>query len=575
MSVPFTVRSLLAAFLATSLLVGVVSGGHPPRPGTEGNGLAVNESATLWSGDADTCIPPQEYERRYGEERTATEELANCTDITFKEPPATASMWTIADFDNLRAGDETTSVHPPHAELTDSLVIQDAHVTMFAVQPSTRVHLSKENAPLYIAPEGTLRALVDYRVRPSVNWTEGNETTRAKLVDHKITEVRLVHEGEAIAAIAGEHTPVLQYELDGSRATTLTLEADIEATVEAQKSPFSNSTQEVHTDAITVSQTIPVEIYDLAASTYYATYPDGSTGLAVYQNQPWHGYTLTADGNTSVRGVWRYYTARESDWDSLVQSQQNGSEKVHSPAHPVYVHAFPSRIGPRSEPAGSGPEILDVWGYESEPPASLGQNVSVGVVSEPYTRTYGMAIRHEAINRDEVEIQGIVRGVSATIVESAEQSERSIRASELSLEVVERSTNVATIRVELRDTETGVPIALANPAGDDPRYAPLFDDSRRGYIALGDERVKTNDSGVALLTVRQPGIYSAVYHPGSWRTHDPAYTRSSASVSWHPLSTLSGWVNLAFEVLWWSIPFVAALYAGVRLGSFFQIEDYP
>jgi len=43
---------LMAALFVTSLVTGLVTA-SPPRPGTEGNGLTANESATLWSRDAD------------------------------------------------------------------------------------------------------------------------------------------------------------------------------------------------------------------------------------------------------------------------------------------------------------------------------------------------------------------------------------------------------------------------------------------------------------------------------------------------------------------------------------------
>jgi len=46
---------LMAALFVTSLVTGIVAA-EPPRPGTEDNGLTENESATLWSRDADNYI---------------------------------------------------------------------------------------------------------------------------------------------------------------------------------------------------------------------------------------------------------------------------------------------------------------------------------------------------------------------------------------------------------------------------------------------------------------------------------------------------------------------------------------
>jgi len=155
---------LMAALFVTSLVTGIVSA-DPPRPGTEDNGLTENESATLWSRDADNYISQEEYRQRYGDERTSIHQLANGTDITFKRPPETAATWTRNDFRDLEAGGSDTSVHPPHASLEDGVFIEDAHATVFAVQPSTRGHLESGETPLYIAPNGTMRGFIDYRVR--------------------------------------------------------------------------------------------------------------------------------------------------------------------------------------------------------------------------------------------------------------------------------------------------------------------------------------------------------------------------------------------------------------------------
>jgi len=43
---------------------------------------------------------------------------------------------------------------------------------------------------------------------------------------------------------------------------------------------------------------------------YYAEYPNGDSGVAIFQSRPWQGYTLTEEDDARVRGVWRFYTAR-------------------------------------------------------------------------------------------------------------------------------------------------------------------------------------------------------------------------------------------------------------------------
>src|SRR6056297_207826 len=97
----------VAALLVTGIVTGIVTA-TPPRPGTEGNGLSENESATLWSHDPDDYISQQQYRQRYGTTRSSVHQLANGTDITFKRPPATAATWTRNDFNDLDAGGPNT-----------------------------------------------------------------------------------------------------------------------------------------------------------------------------------------------------------------------------------------------------------------------------------------------------------------------------------------------------------------------------------------------------------------------------------------------------------------------------------
>jgi len=575
-------RALLGLTLVFITLAGgflsVAAAEHPPHPGGDESELSENETAALWSKTPNECLTEAEYEDRYGGERSSMHALANCTDITFKEPPDTAETWTEYDFQSLAAGGSDTSIYPEHADREDSTFIKDAHATIFAVQPSTVVHRDSDDTSLYLAPDGALRGFVDYRVRVPEDESSGDRTVEWSLVAHEIEDVRVKQDGEVRSEQDGQHTSTFEYELEGAGTSTLTFEADIEVELEKKiTEQVGNSTQtryEYPTDSVTVSQDLDINVYNLTAYIYYAEYPDGDAGVAIYQTQPWHGYELTADEEAMVRGVWRYYTARDTDWDHLVQSTATDEEVVHSNALPVYTRAFPSEVGPRAEPIREGPDIQEVWGFESESPAAtVHENVEIGILDEPYVRSYGLAVRYEQIDRDDLLVQGIVRGESADIIEPEDGTEREIRESELTTEIVDQTQNEATIRVELHDAETGEPITLEDPFDDDPRVAPIGAERRDGYITIADRRVETNASGVALVTIRQPGSYTAEYQPGSWRTHDPAYIGDRSSLSWHPLSTASGWFALLVNTFWVAIPFAVALYAGLKLGSFLRAPE--
>jgi hypothetical protein len=581
----------IAIALSAVLLAGLASStatAGPPRPGTEGNGLDENESATLWSRDVDSqAISDPAYREAYGESRTPLQAVANQTDLTFKRPPATASTWTRHDHRDYDPGDRTTSVYPQDATLNDSRFVRDVRASVFAVTPSTKAHRTPEETTWYIAPEGQVLGAVDYRVRTPSGVDRADRTVSWSVDSHEITEVRLLQNGSAVTRVDGSHRPNLTYELR-AREGAMTLEADIEATLEKTtreayyvtvtgpngtnrtEKRWRTSTTTVD-DSITVSETLDVEVYDLSVTRYRTTYPDGSSGIAVFQNRPWQGYTLAGNGSATVRGVWRFYTARDTAWDSLTRATSEGHRRVESDALPVYVHAYPSELGPRSEPAGTGPEITTVWGERrTSPNSTIGEHVNVEIVSSPYETSYGIAVRYSGFNADAFAVRGIVRGVTATIRTPAADHTRHVRESELSLEVTSQNESGATLVVKLEDRETGEPIVLDQT--DDPRYAPLLDGGRSGYVTVAGQRLETNASGMATVRVDDSGLYTARYHPGSWLSHDLAYKSDTASARWHPLATVAGWVSLVTDLILWFLPFGLAWYAGRQIGLLFSWE---
>lgn len=578
----------LSAVLLAGLASSIATAG-PPRPGTEGNGLDENESATLWSRDDDSrYISDAAYREAYGESRTPLQAVANQTDLTFKRPPATASIWTRHDHADYRPGNRMASVYPQDAALNDSRFVRDAHASVFGVMPSTKAHRSPEETTWYVAPEGQVLGAVDYRVRTPSGVDRTNRTVSWSVDSHEITEVRLLQNETVLTRADGSHRPNLTYELRG-REGALTLEADIEATLEKTsrdayyvtvtgpngtnrtEKRWRKSTTTVN-DTVTVSETLDIEVYDLSATRYRTTYPDGSSRIAVFQNRPWQGYTFDENGSATVRGVWRFYTARDTAWDTLTRATAEGHTRVESDALPVYVHAYPSKLGPRAEPVRTGPEVTRVWGKRREPPdASIGENITIEVVSNPYQASYGIAVRYSEFDADAFTVRGIVRGVTATIRTPADERTRHVRDSELSLEIISQNESGATLLVELVDAETGEPIVLDRT--DDPRYAPLLDGSERsGYVVVAGHRLETNASGRATIRVDDPGLYTARYHPGSWLSHDPAYESDTSSARWHPLTTVAGWVSLITTVVLCFLPFGLAWYAGRQLGLMFNWE---
>lgn len=581
----------LALALSAVLLTGLASTvaiASPPRPGTEGNGLTQNESATLWSKDDDSqAISDTAYLDTYGETRTPIQAVANQTDLTFKRPPETASIWTRHDHGDYEPGGRSASVYPSGAELKDSRFVKDAHATVFSVTPSTKAHQSPEEVTWYVAPKGRVLGAVDYRVRTPRDIETENRSVSWRVVSHEISTTRLRWNGAVVTRADGSHRSNLSYSLHG-RDGELVLEADIEVTLEKTteeayyvtltgpngtnrtEKRWQSSTTTVD-DSVTVSDRLNVEVYDLSVTQYRTEYPDGSVGIAVFQSRPWQGYTLGTNGSASVRGVWRFYTARDTGWDTLTRTTAEGESHFESDALPVYVHAYPSKLGLRADPVQTGPEITNVWGTAYETPRStIDENVDVDVVASSYETSYGVAIRSPRSTPGQLTVRGIVRGETTTIDPPANGDVQQVRESSLSLEILSQNESGATLLVELVDAETGEPIRLHQT--DSPRDPPDLDESRSGYVTLADHRIETNASGMATVRINDHGLYTARYHPGSWLSHDPAYASDSASARWHPLTTVTGWVSLITPILQWLLPFGIAWVAGRRLGRIFSWE---
>lgn len=519
----------------------------------------ANETRTVDARDPDPCLSPAQYTATYGQAPTRTQQLATCTDLTYDAPPAHAATMTAQAFAAFEPGGANASVYPPHADRVSRGAIADAHATVVAIHPATRVQLDATTTRQYLAPTGTVRALVDYRVR-------GAFGPNRSLIGHRVQRVTVTIGDEEVATTTGTQTPALSYTTTRTGDQPLTVTATIAVTTAPNGTPANATTQ-----TVTVSDTRSVWIHRLHPDAYTAQYPDGSRGLAVYQGQPWHGLTLTANGTHRVRGVWRYYTARDPRWERLRVARATGTSRLEQGVPALEVVAYPSRIGPRTMPVRDGPTLTAVWGVETATPAArLHENVSVGVVDDAYTRSYGLAVRSDATQLEAVRLHGIVRGVSAPLT-SVTPTERPIRQPELSVRLTDRRAASATLVVTLTDPVTGAPIR--------PRRSnatrPIVADAPPGKLWVNGEPLTVGPNGTARRTLSEPGLYTVRFEPASWRATTPAYVAASDTVRWHPLSTVAGWVQLLETVLWGVIPIAVAWVAGRQIAHLLSRESPP
>jgi hypothetical protein len=491
-------------------------------PETPDHGLEPATFYRLWSLDTDEIEDASsngtgtDAASNVTETDSAFEHLGAGTDLPFDSPPRAVERWNRGDHAEFTAGNRETSVHPPDADLSSGVVLKDAYIEAFAIQPSTRARLSPGETPHYVAPDGEVLATVDYRLDApafadaTVEW------------ETRIETVRLLVDGRVESSTGGSHTPTLTYEdlaASPGEQRRLTLVAEITATPEVvsracertNRSCANTTDPDVSSERLVVRDSVSVTVYDLSVSGFHARYPDGDTGLVLYKNQPWLGYRFPGG---DVRGVWRFYTARDTEWDRLVASTDAGDRVISSPAVPLRTYAYPIETGPTPSPRETV-RILRAYGTETEAPA-LPAQVRLDTLERPYNASFGIATRIEAdatppFGLTDVRALGLVRGVTATPSDPPVRKVP-IRSSNLTLTVRNRSEATVTISASLTDARTGAPIETRE---------------RPGALSIAGRSVETNESGVAGVTLPRDGSVTARFEPGPWWESEPGYTASS------------------------------------------------
>lgn len=515
----------VAVLLTTSALVATQSVARPLDTSTfsRDDGHDHGDNRSLWSRDRDTSNSSV-LRNQTG---SASNSLAATTDIPFNRPPEAVEAWNREQLDAFPYFQRDESVHPPGAALSDGRYIRDGYVAIFSTQPSTNARLSPGRNPYYVAPEGTVLGTLDYRLRVPHNSTTETERVRWSLESHNVTEVQLLVDGEREARSNGTRTPRLEYDLADDRGLnhTLTIQANLSVELQRTYSWCTNATSTGNctawtpeqtttvTENLTVTDSRSVKEYSLDVFGFYARYPDGDLGLAMFKTAPWLGYSLPEG---QVNGVWRFYSARDPSWDRLFTTTAEGSESEHSPMHPLQVSAYPIKTGPTASPADTV-SILRVNGRQQQPP-TLPRTVNLDVLERPYRTSYNLMTRFETPNRSvsDITARGLVRGVQ-TDADPRMFEEVPIHRSNLTLTVLNTTDRTATVRVSLRDVETGQPIET---------------DKSEGYVVLGSKRVQTGADGTVTTTIDRPtGAIDARFEPTEWWLRQTAYVGDSDTVS--------------------------------------------
>ncbi|WP_123538185.1 hypothetical protein [Halosimplex salinum] len=526
LSHPLGVGVALALAVGVSALVATQSVARPlGEPAFRPNETDHHHDSDreLWSRDSDTV--DRATLRNWTGEDATERSLAATTDVPFNRPVGDVAEWNlevVSRFPQFRAD---RSVFPASASLVQGTYVRDAYVEIFTVQPSTIVRAEPDRQPRYVAPEGELFATLDYRLAVPEDSDGPYYTLSWELQEHNVTDLQLLVDGRPEVESDATRTPHLEYDLENHFGTdhTLRVTANVTVTIKRHNEWCSNltagnctswSSETTNlTETISVSDSIDVKEHSVGVSGYYARFPDGDLGVMTYLEGPWLGYELPGG---RINGVWRFYSARDPGWDSLITSTESGTSRRHSPMHPLRLSAYPIKTGPTASPADTV-SIQEVLGREHEPP-SLPGTVILDVLEQSYTGSFRIAARYQTPDQDvsDLTVYGLVRGVK-TEAGPDTHNEVSIYRSNLTLKVLDTTAETATVQVTLREAQTGDPISTG---------------LREGYVVLAGERVQTDTNGTFTTTIdRPPGAITARFEPKRWWQFPTAYAGDSDTVS--------------------------------------------
>ncbi|WP_434530826.1 hypothetical protein ACODNH_18970 [Haloarcula sp. NS06] len=523
----------LWAILGTALPVA----GHPPE--TADHGVNKSEFNDLWSGD-------EERQTVATANASASETLRYTSDVPLDAPPEAAETWNRRDIAEMPATNASRAIHPTGATRTNGTYLKDVGVAIAGVTPSTKAMVSERRQPLYVAPNGTVLGTIDYRVAVPAGTDAPTRRTEWDVVAHAIENVTLRMDGETVANTTTDNVVRLTYRnqprnVSGSQPLVLQATATVELTetIYEEKTvckPVNGNRTcrdywtrrvETHTETVTVEQERQVSVYNPTLSGYRTTYPNGDLGVVAFRSQPWYGLQLPSG---EIRGIWRFYVARDTGWDTLTETDGETTLTGHSPVHPVQVYAYPIRTG-TTQDAHREITVLDSYGRTLRAP-TLDSSIALDSITRTYEGSFGIAARAPPEDTDQpVRAVGLVRR-SPTRLSPETTSNLSVNRSDLRLTVQNTTADTVTVTATLRDATTGVPIETV---------------TRDGYIQLAGKRVNTTANGTVTTTIpRQGNAITATYRPDDWWRTIPGYVGDTTTVATG--GTVLRYVHLLFTI---------------------------
>nr|WP_226042987.1 hypothetical protein [Natrinema sp. DC36] len=542
----------------------------------DGPDYGVNETRfpLLWSEDIDKGDrSSEEFTDTVSSDVEFSARLAESTDVPFEEPVEAVETWNSGDIQDFTPGNETTSVHPEGAQLEDGLYIRDAYASIFAVQPSTVLH-SGNSSTQYIAPDGEILAITDYRVRVPDDDTTGSVRSRWSTAETDIDSVELRADGRVLDS-DNNHRSTLEYSgLSGTQNLSVDVAIsvrlrheirtcdDYDSEADSCDESWETETENV-SERVTATesrQTVVTRIDNSDGKRVTFESDENRTGVVMHPGTVWAA--IDVDSTARLRGNWRFYSVGADGWHTMVSRTESDAIRKNSSVRPAQIHAVPTQKRPdmpseATDTAEPPLVIEEAWGSERDGP-SLPNEIDIATVDR-YVNATSVAVQSEtlpAATFDEVTVHGIVRGQSQPV---SIDDDGTVRETNLELTVLEANSSGALVQATVTEKATDDPITT-------------------GRVEVGNQSTTVNASGMAVLELesRPSVVVDGEYIPTEWWRANQLYSAAEDRVKIPPkYPGFQKIVQLILVTLLWFLPVALAVYGFDYLsgGTFLGLTD--
>lgn len=553
---------------------------RPDRPGTmppsDSNGRNTSYFRFMWSGDPD--YPNLTAANRSDSRESELAAIEACRgDRTYSEPPDT-TRWNDIEHGSYPAGDTDNWAAPSYIDPESSgnglISINDVYVAIFATTPSTIVH-SRNGKTRYAAPNGTVLAIVDYRI-PEPRDSEFGNTKIYRTVGNHTTSTVLYVDGTAVDNTSAARPKLSYTGLSGTSELTVETTVSVNVTetrITEEKEGDNESTETSENRTVTFeeyehtvsSEPRTVTVQDLAGLTLDGGLGWDNRSSVVSQNESVLGLSvpgmwreLDSAAGYGVHSQWYFYTRGNEPWADWTGTSTDSETAIR----PREVHAVPVTAGPELTTSRLGaiesksrfvPSLeVDSPTDSMAPSPPLPASITIDRAANATTADRFTIRSEESLaGTGEFTLHGIVRGRSVNR-SLAVTEPTSIQPANISTEVVDAESSPVEVRIAVTDT-TGQPVTSG-------QLVVSTDESH----AVRQLTPATN--GEVVVSLSQSGLDATEvsYRPSTpfWKQSRAVSLRETKVTQYHvrEFPEFISWIEFGIVTVLWLTPLGLLLY---------------